>query len=106
MNGDPTLSMNRAELVSAVNTLARASRPRRSARAALTFDGHNLLIETPSGGVSVPAQGQWSGKARLPLRVLMSVADDSPTAETLTLAIHPCRFSAGRFECPCTWKTK
>jgi len=96
------LSVARAELLSALNTLSGVVDPEQSSEAVLTHDGSMLTIGLPGASVDLPAQGTWPGLVRFQGIFVLSLARVPPRGDPFSLTVSGGRFRVGTASVQCS----
>ncbi len=74
MSSNPRLQIDRAELIQTLNAINKIFTTASKAEAVLSFENGTLIIELQGMSVSLPASGEWPGRARIATGFLIMLA--------------------------------
>ena len=97
------LRVNREQLVSGLNTLRKAAKPKKNMEAVLSFEKGNFVVYVNGVSIDSSAEGEFPGLVRIPAPQAITLAKVLPPEDPLTVAHDEKRLYIGTFSMPCVW---
>ncbi len=98
------LVVKRAELLDALRSLGRTTRPAKAGEAVLSSTDGQLEIAIGGAAVSVASRGTWPGECRVPGSWVSTLQALSPATDQVTIQVEGGRLHFGPMSVPCSWQ--
>lgn len=104
--GEASVTIARDELLKALKSISKFIKPKKFPEALISFKDNLLIIEAGGVDVEVPAEGNWTGQARIQSSALITISKQMPTDDPISIRVEANRLYISRFATLCIWKEK
>lgn len=104
MGEQASLRVERDKLLEGFRFLKKLAKPSPGEQAVFSFDGATLYIDVAGMGISAPAQGSWSGQARVNAIWVLCLAKAPPPGDPIILSVADGRIHLQTSSYACAWQ--